>query len=75
MNQIFGHPEVQVALERRCRLLGQDMYWPAVGAHYLNLFQKVVRESAPPTKLVHAQLQLTLTSAIERNVRHAIERS
>ncbi len=75
VNQIFGHPEVQVALERRCRLLGQDMYWPAVGAHYLNLFQKVVRESAPPTKLVHAQLQLTLTSAIERNVRHAIERS
>ena len=75
VGNLLDHPQIQLSLERRCRLYGQQMFWPAVGAHYLDLFETVVRESARPNLPVHAQLQLTLTNPVERNVRHAIEQS
>jgi len=74
-NRILDHPEIQLALERRGRIYGQQMSWPAVGARYLKLFEGVVRETAMTARPLRAQLQLTLTNPVERNVRHAIERS
>ena len=75
VNHLLDHPEIQRSLERRGRLYGQQMSWPAAGAHYLNLFETVAREAVRPARPVHAQFQLTLTNPVERNARHAIERS
>jgi glycosyltransferase involved in cell wall biosynthesis len=75
VSYLLDHPQIQRSLERRGSLYGQQMSWPAVGAHYLNLFETVVREAARPARSFHAQLQLTLTNPVERNARHAIERS
>jgi len=75
VSHLLDHPEIQRSLERRGRLYGRQMSWPAVGAHYLNLFETVARESDCRARPVRAQLQLTLTNPLERNVRHAIERS
>ncbi len=75
VNDILYYADLKLEFERRARICGQQMVWPAVGARYVQMFDEVIRESAPVAKPMHAQLQLTLQSPIEGNARHAIGRS
>ncbi len=75
VNRILAHPDLQRSLQRRARLYGQQMYWPVVGAHYLNLFHRVVGESTAAGLLVDNQPELTLTESLERSLRHEPGRS
>ncbi len=75
VNDILYYPDLKLEFERRARICGQQMLWPAVGARYVQMFDEVIQECAPVAKPVHVQLELTLQSPIEGNARHAIGRN
>ncbi|MBN1458332.1 MAG: glycosyltransferase family 4 protein, partial [Armatimonadetes bacterium] len=70
VNHTLEHTDEMKALQRRARLYGQQMYWPAVGARYLKLFHQVVREYGPLAAPVRPQLELGLSTAISKRRMH-----
>ena len=75
VSRLLDHPELQRSVQRRARLYGQQMFWPVIGAHYLKLFRKVVRECAPAAVSADDQLELALPGPAQRSLRHEIGRS
>ncbi len=60
VSHILDHPDLQMDLQRRGRIHGRQMAWPAVGARYLQVFAEVMRQSPPLPKRATAQLELAL---------------
>lgn len=75
VNSVLDSPDLQMDLQRRGRIYGQQMAWPAVGARYLRLFDEAVRERSRAPKPVSAQLTLRLHTPIQGMTHHATERS
>jgi glycosyltransferase involved in cell wall biosynthesis len=66
VNDLLDHPDDMAAVQRRARLYGQQMFWPAVGARYLRLFRQVVRGYETQATLPQSQLELTLPHPTQR---------
>jgi glycosyltransferase involved in cell wall biosynthesis len=66
VNDLLDHPDDMAAVQRRARLYGQQMFWPAVGARYLRLFRQVVRGYETRATLPQSQLELTLPHPTQR---------
>jgi len=75
VNSVLDTPDLQAVLQRRARRYGQRMYWPAVAANYLKLFDDVARERTANAKRLSTDLQLSLPRYTEGKIRDDIEGS
>jgi glycosyltransferase involved in cell wall biosynthesis len=75
VNRILDRPDVQSTLERRSRIYGERMLWPAVGGEYLSLLREAVGEHrVPAVSRTYVQRQLSLPLKVERERYHGVQR-
>jgi hypothetical protein len=48
LDDVLGDDELRARLGRRAYAYSRDMVWPAVGARYRTVFERVVDKVAPP---------------------------